>query len=147
MFRKRRQADQQAWEAWQWIAQQHSRNRPLSQSSWRHPLELVGQVTHVYMLARTAPKRSSTSAPPAAGTPGGPTTGPGPASGSQSTAGYRHHRGPTPDAKCAGSTTGTPPGHPTPPSEHSDTTAGFAKPSAETLRLPRPHRDNQTLCT
>ena len=56
MFRKRRQADQQAWEAWQWIAQQHSRNRPLSESSWRHPLELVGQVTHVYMLARDGTK-------------------------------------------------------------------------------------------
>ena len=56
MFRKRRQADQQAWEAWQWIAQQHARNRPLSESSWRHPLELAGQVTHLYMLARNGTK-------------------------------------------------------------------------------------------
>jgi hypothetical protein len=27
MFRKKRRADQQAWEAWQWIADKHGRNR------------------------------------------------------------------------------------------------------------------------
>ena len=106
MFRKKRQADQQAWEAWQWIAQQHARNRPLSESSWRHPLELVGQVTNVYMLARDGTKAIVDFGPTGRWDTWWPHSRPNPASGSQSTAGYGHHRGPTPDAKCAGFSAG-----------------------------------------